>query len=62
MTTMKEATKDFLAQKHIAVAGVSRDTKRSANFIYKKLRSLGYSVFAVNPNARMSKEIFVILT
>src|SRR5437867_12061868 len=51
MTTMTEATKDFLAQKYIAVAGVSRDTKKAANFIYKKLRSLGYSVFAVNPNA-----------
>ena len=48
---MTEATKDFLAQKYIAVAGVSRDTKKAANFIYKKLRSLGYSVFAVNPNA-----------
>jgi predicted CoA-binding protein len=48
---MKEATNDFLAQKYIAVVGVSRDSKRAANFIYKKLRSLGYSVFAVNPHA-----------
>jgi predicted CoA-binding protein len=48
---MKEATNDFLAQKYIAVVGVSRDSKRAANFIYKKLRSIGYSVFAVNPHA-----------
>jgi len=51
MATMKEATKDFLAQRNIAVVGVSRDPKRTANFIYRKLRSLGYTLFAVNPNA-----------
>lgn len=51
MATMKQAAKDFLAQKHIAVVGVSRNPKKTANFIYKKLRSLGYSLFAVNPNA-----------
>jgi len=51
MLSMKEATRDFLAQKCIAVVGVSRDPKRTANFIYRKLRSLGYAIFAVNPNA-----------
>lgn len=48
---MKELTTDFLAQKNIAVAGVSRNEKRAANFIYKKLRGLAYNVAAVNPNA-----------
>jgi len=48
---MQEATRDFLAQKRIAVAGVSRDGKNAANLIYRKLRSQGYMVFAVNPNA-----------
>ena len=43
--------KDFLAQKRIAVAGVSRKREDAANLIYRKLRSAGYSVFAVNPNA-----------
>lgn len=51
MVTMKEAARDFLAQKNIAVVGVSRDPKKTANFIYRKLRSLGYSLFAVNPNS-----------
>ncbi|MFI5188357.1 MAG: CoA-binding protein [Chitinophagales bacterium] len=51
MSTMKEATGEFLAQKCVAVVGVSRDTKKTANFIYRKLRSLGYKIFAVNPNA-----------
>ena len=51
MPTMKEATKNFLALKQIAVAGVSRTQSNAANLIYRTLRSNGYRVFAVNPNA-----------
>ena len=52
MTTMKEAASDFLAQKRIAVAGVSRTPgSHSANVVYNGLRKAGYEVFAVNPNA-----------
>lgn len=51
MQTMKEATKNFLALKQIAVAGVSRTESNAANLIYRTLRSNGYQVFAVNPNA-----------
>ncbi len=51
MMTMKEATKNFLALKRIAVAGVSRTSSNAANLIYRTLRSNGYQVFAVNPNA-----------
>lgn len=51
MSTMQEATRDFLAQKRIAIAGVSRSKNGAANLIYRKLRSDGYKVFAVNPNA-----------
>lgn len=51
MLTMQEAVRAFLAQKAIAVAGVSRSGADAANAIYCKLRSLGYQVFAVNPNA-----------
>jgi predicted CoA-binding protein len=43
---------DFLAQKKIAVVGVSRtDSNSPANLIYRKLRGAGYRVFAVNPRA-----------
>ncbi len=43
---------DFLSQKRIAVAGVSRRNKAAAaNAIYRRLRDVGYKVFAVNPNA-----------
>lgn len=51
MPTMQEATQNFLALKRIAVAGVSRTSSNAANLIYRTLRSKGYQVFAVNPNA-----------
>ena len=50
--TLREAAEDFLAQRRIAVAGVSRDTKQPANLIYRRLRDTGHDVFAVNPNAQ----------
>jgi predicted CoA-binding protein len=51
MPTLCEAADEFLSQRRIAVAGVSRDTKQPANLIYRRLRDRGYDVFAVNPNA-----------
>ncbi len=53
MPTMQTATQDFLAQKNIAVVGVSSTKDDAANAIYRKLRSEGYTVFAVNPKATM---------
>jgi len=50
-STLKEAAAEFLAQKRIAVVGVSRDEKQPANLIYRRLRDAGHEVFAVNPNA-----------
>jgi len=51
MTSLREAADEFLSQRRIAVAGVSRDGKQSANLIYRRLRDTGHEVFAVNPNA-----------
>jgi predicted CoA-binding protein len=51
MPTLKESVDDFLAQKRIAVVGVSRGGREAANTVYRKLRGAGYQVFAVNPNA-----------
>lgn len=53
MLSLREAAADFLAQKRIAVAGVSRTpgTEHGANVVYNRLRKVGYEVFAVNPNA-----------
>ena len=43
---------DFLAQKRIAVAGVSRDNSHHpvGNLIYHRLKSTGHDVFPVNPS------------
>lgn len=50
---LKTMASDFLAQKRIAVAGVSRSEQDAANAIYQKLRTAGYEVFPINPNADM---------
>ena len=49
MTGMREAAEEFLAQRRIAVAGVSREEGQAANAIYRKLRASGYDVVPVNP-------------
>jgi predicted CoA-binding protein len=52
MIPVKQAATEFLAQKRIAVTGVSRSPKdHGANVVYKRLRDRGYTVFAINPNA-----------
>jgi uncharacterized protein len=52
MTTIKEAAREFLSQRRIAVTGVSRTPgSHGSNVVYKRLRERGYEVFAVNPNA-----------
>jgi predicted CoA-binding protein len=51
METIKQAAAEFLADKRIAVTGVSRTPKtHGSNTVYKRLRERGYQVFAVNPN------------
>ena len=42
---------DFLAQKRIALVGVSRNPKQLANMVYGALKKRGYQVYPVNPNA-----------
>ncbi len=52
MQSVKEAASAFLANKRVAVTGVSRTPKdHGSNTVYKRLRERGYEVFAVNPNA-----------
>ena len=52
MPTMKDAAGEFLANKRVAVTGVTRKGQsHGANVIYQRLRQRGYQVFAVNPNA-----------
>jgi len=50
-TTLHAKVHDFLAQKRIAVAGVSRSNSRQpANLIYRRLKTHGHDVFPVNPH------------
>ncbi len=51
-TAFDSKVHDFLAQKRIAVAGVSRESgpHPAANLIYRRLKQGGHDVFAVNPN------------
>ena len=52
MQSIKEAASAFLANKRVAVTGVSRSPKtHGSNTVYTRLRERGYEVFAVNPNA-----------
>jgi predicted CoA-binding protein len=52
MQSGKEAASAFLANKRVAVTGVSRTPKgHGSNLVYQRLRERGYEVFAVNPNA-----------
>lgn len=48
---IKDAASQFLANKRIAVTGVSRHAQdHGSNIVYRRLRERGYEVFAVNPN------------
>ncbi len=51
MAKMPQAVAEFLSGKRIAVAGVSRDRRQTANAVYNKLRKSGYEVLPVNPAA-----------
>jgi uncharacterized protein len=52
MTTMKQAASEFLANRRIAVTGVSQAPKgHGSNVVYQRLRGRGYQVFTINPNA-----------
>lgn len=48
--TSKKLVEEFLAQKKIAVVGVSRKKTKFGNAIYRELKQKGYQLFPVNPN------------
>lgn len=51
-TRTKDAAREFLSRRRIAVTGVSRTPgSHGANVVYRRLRDRGYDVVAVNPNA-----------
>jgi predicted CoA-binding protein len=50
--TLQAKVDEFLAQKRIAVAGVSRNNSHhpTGNLIYHRLKNTGHEVFPVNPH------------
>ncbi len=52
MPTVQQAADEFLANRRIAVTGVSRHPEgHGSNAVYRRLKERGYQVFPVNPNA-----------
>jgi predicted CoA-binding protein len=53
MQSINAAAAEFLANRRVAVTGVSRSPEtHGSNAVYRRLRERGYQVFAVNPNAQ----------
>src|SRR4030042_4471672 len=49
MSKIDSLVQDFLAQKKIAVVGVSDKRETGCNLGYRKFKAAGYTVYAVNP-------------
>ena len=49
MAKIESLVQDFLAQKKIAVVGVSDQRETGCNSNYKKFKEAGYQVYAINP-------------
>ena len=51
---MQDLINDFLAQKHIAIVGVTRDPKGWGRTLYDEFKKRGYDTYAVNPARAIS--------
>jgi uncharacterized protein len=51
MSDLRKAIDDFLAQRELAIVGVSRGGKKFGNGVVKELTGLGYRMMAVHPQA-----------
>jgi len=49
--TSKTIVEDFIAQKNLAVVGVSRSGQKFGNMAYKELRQHGYKLYPIHPQA-----------
>jgi predicted CoA-binding protein len=49
--TSKKLVEEFLSEKDIAIVGVSRSGKKFGYTLFKDLKTKGYNVYPVNPNA-----------
>ncbi len=49
MAKIDQMAEDFLAQKKIAVVGVSEERETGCNLNYEKFKDAGYTVYGINP-------------
>jgi predicted CoA-binding protein len=56
MNKLDTLVQDFLAQKKIAIVGVSDKRETGCNDAYKKFKESGYQVYAVNPRISTYKD------
>ena len=49
MVTLNQI-ENFLSEKRLAIAGVSRDSKKFGHLVFKHLREHGYDLCPINPN------------
>jgi uncharacterized protein len=55
MSKIDSMVKDFLAQKKIAVVGVSEKRDTGCNANYLRFKNAGYQVYAINPHLKSFK-------
>jgi uncharacterized protein len=53
-TQYNDHVQEFLSYKSIGIAGFSINSENTGNFIFKKLQTNGYDVYAINPKAEDS--------
>jgi uncharacterized protein len=49
--TSRQLVSDFMAQKTLALVGLSRGGRKFGNVIFRELKAKGYTVFPVHPDA-----------
>jgi predicted CoA-binding protein len=49
--TSKATVEEFISQKSLAVVGVSRGGQKFGNSVYRELKTKGYKVYAIHPEA-----------
>ncbi|MGE5815237.1 MAG: CoA-binding protein [Acidobacteriota bacterium] len=57
MPNVPDSIAEFLRGHRIAVAGVSRDPKQTANLIFRKFKDAGYDVVPVNPKTNTAEGV-----
>ena len=50
MKPSKQLIQTFFETKKIAIAGVSRDSKKFGSVVFKELKEKGFDVYPINPN------------